>query len=398
MRTAEIVIIGGGIFGTNLAYALATRGAQQVILLEQEVIAAGSSGKATGGLRQQFADELDIRFSIEGINFYKRFIDKYIPNEQQYRPPTFYQYGYMFLCNTPESWQNLQKHAKLQRTLGVPTQLLSPNEISARVPQLVVDDLLGATFCPTDGYSDPGAMTRALAQAASELGVTVLEHTPVKAIHTRHNKVEGVSTTQETISAPLVINATGAYAALTARMVGITNLPIWPLKRQLYQTEIFDDLPQDVPMVVDTSTGFHFRRREGGVTLTMPPAVTPSQMHHRRQLEPEAFTLKLDETLWPLLQSEIKRRCPTLARASIRRAWAGLYEMTPDEHPVLGRTEIAGFLCGCGFAGHGFMHAPMAARLLAEAILGQSNDTSELELFSLERFSMGKLIKTTSLL
>lgn len=397
MKTAEIVIIGGGIFGANLAYALAKRGAQRVILLEQDVIAAGSSGKATGGLRQQFADELDIRFSIEGISFYKRFISEYIP-EEQYRPPHFHQYGYMFLCNTPESWQNLQKYAELQRTLGVPTQLLSPDEISARVPQLIVDDLLGATFCPTDGYSDPGAMTRALAHAASELGVTVLEHTPVIAIHVRHNKVEGVSSTQETITAPLVVNATGAYAALTARMAGIMNLPIWPLKRQLYQTETFADLPQDVPMVVDTNTGFHFRRREGGVTLTMPPPSNTFQVNPNRYLEPEAFTLNLDETLWPLIQSEIKRRCPTLAQASIRRAWAGLYEMTPDEHPVLGRTEIDGFLCGCGFAGHGFMHAPRAARLLTEFILEPRNNTTELERFSLERFSKGNLIKTTSLL
>src|ERR1700730_16260963 len=108
MRTADVIIIGGGIFGTNLAYALATRGAKNILLLEQDVIAAGSSGKATGGLRQQFADELDIRFSLEGINFYRRFIDESIPDTEQPRPPRFYQHGYMFLCSTPESWQTLQ--------------------------------------------------------------------------------------------------------------------------------------------------------------------------------------------------------------------------------------------------------------------------------------------------
>ena len=398
MKTAEIVIIGGGIFGTNLAYALARRGTQRVILLEQDVIASGSSGKATGGVRQQFADEMDIRFSIEGVNFYTHFVEEYTPDDKQYRPPSFHQYGYMFLCSTPESWQNLQICAGVQREIGVPTQLLSPDEISARVPQLVVDDLFGATFCPTDGYSDPGVMTRALAHAASELGVTILEHAPVTAIHVRHNKVEGVSTDYERIAASIVVNATGAYAALTARLAGLANLPVWPIKRQLYQTEAFDDLPQDVPMVVDVSTGFHFRRRDSGVTLTMPLPVSTVQVERNRRLEREAFALNLDETLWPLLQNEIKRRCPTLAQASIRRAWAGLYEMTPDDHPILGRTEIEGFLCGCGFAGHGFMHSPKAARLLAEAILEPQNSAPELELLSLERFSTGKLIQTTSLL
>src|ERR1700730_3500351 len=115
MRTADVIIIGGGIFGTNLAYALATRGAKNILLLEQDVIAAGSSSKATGGLRQQFADELDIRFSIEGITFYQRFVDEYIPVEEQFRPPRFYRHGYMFLCDTPAGWQALQKHAERQR-------------------------------------------------------------------------------------------------------------------------------------------------------------------------------------------------------------------------------------------------------------------------------------------
>jgi sarcosine oxidase subunit beta len=369
-----------------------------VILLEQDILASGSSGRATGGLRQQFSDELDIRFSIEGLNFYTRFIEEYAPAEEQYRPPSFYHYGYMFLCNNLARWQSLQNCVKLQRSLGVPTQVLSPDEVSARVPQLVVGDLLGATFCPTDGYSDPGAMTRALAHAASRLGVTVLEHTPVTAIHVRRHRVEGVSTAQERIATRLVVNATGAYAGLTARLAGIVDLPVWPLKRQIYETEAFDDLPQDVPMVVDLGTGFHFRRRDEGVLLALPLPVSTIQVERNRHLEQEAFQLNMDETLWPLLQDEIKRRCPTLEQAKVRRAWAGFYEMTPDDHPVLGRTEVEGFLCGCGFSGHGFMHAPMAARLLAELILDSQKHSPDLELLSLERFSTGKLIQTTSLL
>ena len=398
MRTADVVIIGGGIFGTSLAYILATRGASNIVLLEQDLLAAGSSGKATGGLRQQFADELDIRFSIESIHFYERFIREYTPSEPAYRPPAFHQYGYMFLCTTPQSWQAMQIYVARQRALGVPTQLLSPQEAGERVPQLTVDDLVGATFCPTDGYSDPGAMARSLAAAARERGVTILDHTSVTAITVRQDRVEGVTTAQETIATPVVVNATGASGSLVARLAGIEDLPVWPLKRQLYQSETFNDLPMDVPMVVDVSTGFHFRRRDDGVLFTMPLPVSAAQMQRNRELQPDAFALNVDETLWPLLQSAIRSRCPALARASIRRAWAGLYEMTPDEHPLLGPTEIAGFLCGCGFSGHGFMHSPRAARLLAEYILGESDSASELELFSPARFSSGKLLTSARLL
>src|SRR5260370_14022716 len=141
MKTADVVIIGGGIFGTNLAYALATRGAKNILMLEQDVLAAGSSGKATGGLRHQFADELDIRFSIEGIRFYERFTRDYAPAHAHHRPPRFYQHGYMFLCTTQPGWQAMQIYVALQQELGVPTSLLSQAEISARVPQLVIDDV-----------------------------------------------------------------------------------------------------------------------------------------------------------------------------------------------------------------------------------------------------------------
>ncbi|HET8844640.1 MAG TPA: FAD-binding oxidoreductase [Ktedonobacteraceae bacterium] len=398
MKTADIVIIGGGIFGANLAYALANAGTKNVLLLEQGVLAGGSSSKATGGLRQQFADDVDICFSVEGIRFYENFSREYAPAETYLRPPQFYQHGYMFLCSTLQSWRNMQTYVERQQRQNVPTQLLSPEEAKQRVPQLVIDDVIGATFCPTDGYSDPGAMARALAYAAQNKGVTIQEQTPVTAILVKRGRVQGVTTPQENIASPIVVNAAGVYASLVARLAGIKDLPVWPLKRQLYQTEDFEDLPPNVPMVVDVSTGFHFRRRDEGVVLTMPLPVSDEQMHRNKQLKPEAFALNIEENLWPLIQAQIKHRCPALAQAKIRRAWAGFYEMTPDEHPILGSTEVKGFLCGCGFSGHGFMHSPKAARLLAESILGNKSSAAEMKKFHLERFRKGRMIKMTHLL
>jgi sarcosine oxidase subunit beta len=399
VKQADIVIIGGGIIGINIAYQLALRGATDVIVLERKTLASGSIGLAMGGIRQQFADELDIRFSLEGVRFYERFTGEDDPFRLTFTlPPRFLQYGYMFLCTTPQSWQAMQRHAALQQSIGVPTQLLTAEEARQRVPQLIVDDVLGATFCPTDGYSDPVGIIHALADEARTRGVSISEYAPVEEIIVEHGRVQAVRTPQETISTPLVINATGVYAPFIAQLVGISDLPIRPLRRQLLLTEPFADLPQDVPMTVDLVSGFHFRRRDGGVVFALPLPPEPEEARLSEALAPEAFALTTDDNFWPLLQEHARRCCPTLAEARVARTWSGLYEMTPDEEPVLGKTEVEGFLCACGFSGHGFMHAPMAAKLITELVLDGASKMLDIEQFSIERFRTGKLIPTTRLI
>ncbi len=401
MANAEIVIVGAGIIGISIAYHLAKSGSTNIIVLERDTVASGSSGRGMGGIRQQFADESDIRFSQEGVRFYSQFLREYESSSlisSQSKPPSFYQYGYLFLVTTPESWQAIQRHTALQQSLGVPTQLLSPTEVKGRIPQLVVDDVLGATFCSTDGYSDPPAMTRTLADRAQVYGVKVHEYTPVVGIDVQHGRVQAVQTPQETIYTPLVIDAAGASAALVARLAGILDLPVRPLRRQLVLTEPFADLPEDVPMTVDLTTGFHFRRHQGRVMLALPLPPSAEEDRLNQTLAPEAFTLSVDKGFWPLLQAHAQRRCPPLTQAQIAREWTGLYEMTPDEQPVLGKTEVEGFLCACGFSGHGFMHAPMAAKLLTELILDGTSRTMPIERWNLDRFRRGKLLTTTPLL
>ncbi|HEX6477262.1 MAG TPA: FAD-binding oxidoreductase [Ktedonobacteraceae bacterium] len=399
MKQADIVIIGGGIIGISIAYQLALRGATDVIVLERKTLASGSIGLAMGGIRQQFADELDIHFSLEGVRFYERFTGEDDPFRlTSTLPPRFLQYGYMFLCTTPESWQAMQRHAELQQSIGVPTQLLTAEEAKQRVPQLIVDDVLGATFCPTDGYSDPVGIIQALADEAHIRGVTISEYAPVEEIIVEHGRVQAVRTPQETISTPLVVNATGVYAPFIAQLVSIADLPIRPLRRQLLLTEPFADLPEDVPMTIDLVSGFHFRRRDGGVVFALPLPPEPEEARLNEALAPEAFALTTDDNFWPLLQEHARRCCPTLADARVARTWSGLYEMTPDEEPVLGKTEVEGFLCACGFSGHGFMHAPMAAKLITELVLDGASTTLDIEQFSIERFRTGKLIPTTRLI
>lgn len=397
MRSADIVIIGGGIIGASIAYQLAQQGASNIVLLERDTLASGSSGRATGGIRQQFADALDIRFSQASVRFYEQFTTEQ-PTVPAAQRPRFYQHGYLFLVTNQESWQAMQQHVALQQSLGVPTRLLNPQEVQKRLPQLRVDEVIGATFCPTDGYSDPAMMARALAFEAQARGVLILEHSPVTGITVKHGHVQSVQTPSETFLTPLVINAAGAYAAFVAQLAGIMDLPVRPLRRQLYQTKPFNELPQDVPMVVDLQSGFHFRRRGETIIVTIPLSTTEEEDRLSQGLAPEAFALTINEHLWEEISLQARRFCPVLADAPIARTWSGLYEMTPDEHPVLGTTEIEGFLCACGFSGHGFMHAPMAAKLMTEFILDGRSSTLAIEPFTIERFRTGKLLETTRLL
>lgn len=400
MTTAEIVIIGGGVIGASIAYQLAVRGATNITVLERDSIASGSSGRATGGIRQQFADELDIRFSQEGVRFYEQFTREHPSPDTppQAQRPRFYQHGYLFLVTEPASWQAMQRHVALQQTLGVPTQLLTPADVQRQVPQLLVDDLLGATLCPTDGYSDPGAMARALLYEAQTRGVKVIEHAPVVGIAVEHGKVQAVHTPHDIIATHTIINATGAYAALVAQLAGIADLPVRPLRRQLYLTKPIAALPDTLPMVVDLQTGFHFRPRDGGIVVTMPMPTSEEEERSNQVLAPEAFALSVNETLWFAIQAEARKRYPPLVDSPIVRTWSGLYEMTPDEHPILGPTEIEGFLCACGFSGHGFMHAPMAAKLMTELLLDGTSTSSDIGKFSIERFRNGTLLETIRLL
>ncbi|WP_069801635.1 NAD(P)/FAD-dependent oxidoreductase [Thermogemmatispora onikobensis] len=401
-RTAAITIIGGGIMGAVLAYQLARRGIGEVVVLEREAVASGSIGRATGGLRQQFADELDIIFAREGLRFYRQFIAEMqaevVPTSPS--PPPFYQYGYLFLVSDDASWQAMQGYVALQRRLGVPSELLTPQEVERRWPglHLITDDLRGASFCPTDGYTDPAAMTHALMGAARRLGVVVYEQSPVVAIRTTQGRVQAVQTPQGALATPLVINATGVYAALTARLVGIHDLPVYPLRRQLYLCEAIAGLPAELPMVVDQATGFHFRWRDGGLLLGLPHQPSPEEEAASRALAATAFDLSLDPRVWPQIERVSTRRFPALAGLRLRRAWAGLYEMTPDEHPVLGPTEVEGFLCASGFSGHGFMHAPLAAQLLIDYLTTGKSSTLAIEQFSLQRFREGRLLPATRLL
>ncbi len=334
---ARIAVAGAGAAGASVAYHLAELGADDVLLCDRGQIAGGATSKAMGGVRQQFSTPAEVRLAQASIRFFEELGEPY-----------FLQVGYLFLATTEDGLRELEQRAELQRSLGVPVD-------SAAVPEGVrSDDVLGAVVCRQDGVADPPAVTRELVSRAAKGGVEVREHTPV-----------------EQVDAEVVVIACGPWSAEVGARFDV-DLPVRPLCRQLLETTPIDALPERLPMVIEAESGFHFRRRGDRLVLAM---TDPAPRW--------GFDEVVDESLFADRLARLHHRYPPAADAAIERGWAGLYDMTPDAHPILG--EVAsGVFAACGFSGHGFMQSPAVGRALAEEILGL--DTS----FDLAPYRLGR--------
>jgi sarcosine oxidase subunit beta len=328
--------------GASIAFQLASLGARDVVLADRQGIAAGATSKAMGGVRQQFSTAAEVRLAQASIRFF-----------EELGSPLFEQVGYLFLATTEEGLAGLEERRGLQAELGVPVERVDPSFVEG----LRTDDVLGAVNCPTDGVADPPAVTRELVRRALKLGVEVREGTDAA-----------------TIEADVLVIACGPWSPELAATRGV-ELPIRPLCRQLLETGPLE-LPDDLPMVLEAENGFHFRRRGDKLVLAMSDP------------EPRwGFEEVVDESLIEDRLARLHHRYPPAAEATIERSWAGLYDMTPDAHPILG--EIAdGVYAACGFSGHGFMQSPAVGRALAEEILGES-PSLDLGPYRLDRFESG---------
>jgi sarcosine oxidase subunit beta len=307
------------------------------VLAERAEIASGSTGKAMGGVRQQFSSAAEVRLAQKSIAFF-----------EDLGVAWFQQVGYLFLATTDAGLAELEERRLLQAELGVPVEQVDPRF----VPGLAADDVLGAVFCATDGVADPPALTREVVGRAAELGVDVREHTDARELER-----------------DVLVIAAGAYSGDFA-----VDLPIRPIARQLLETDPIAGLPDDLPMVVEAESGFHFRRRDDSLRIAMADAVPRW-----------GFEETVDESVFADRLERLAHRYLPAAGTSIARAWAGLYDMTPDAHPIIG-TVGDGLYAACGFSGHGFMQSPAVGRAVAEELLfGESS--LDLTPYRLERFS-----------
>jgi sarcosine oxidase subunit beta len=333
---ARIVIAGAGAIGASIAYALAERGAEDVVLADRAGVAAGATGKAMGGVRQQFSTAAEVLLARESAGFFREL-----------GAPFFDPVGYLFLATTEAGLAALEERAELQRGLGVPVERVDPS----RVHGLRVDDVLGAVCCWEDGVADPPAVTRELVRRS---GVELREG------------VDALDLEREV----LVIAAGAASAELWP------ELPVRPLCRQLVEVGPVEGVPDDLPMVLEAETGFHFRRAGDALRLAMSEPVA-------RWTDRE----EVDEALVEDWRGRVAHRYPAAAGAPVARAWAGLYDMTPDAHPIIGWVGD-GVYAACGFSGHGFMQSPAVGRAVAEELL-DGESSFDLSPYRLERFEDG---------
>ncbi len=372
MGQAEVIVVGAGVVGCSIAYHLAKLGCRDVIVLEKGSVGSGSTGICAGGIRQQFSTEINIRLSMESVKFFERFED------ETGHPADFHQDGYLILATDEGELESFRRNVALQRSLGLEVYLLSPQEAKELVPQLNVEDVLGATYCPTDGYADPHSVVQGFAHAARSLGVRIYQETEVVGIKAKGGRVVGVSTTKGEFRAPIIVDAAGPYAAQVGKMVGI-EVPIRPSRRHIFATEPVFSAPDPVPMVVDFHNGFWFRREGPCIIFGM-----------RNPDEPEGFDTTVD---WDFLADSLAyaacHRLPFIADVGIMKGQAGLHSDTPDYHAILGSVpEVEGFYLACGFSGHGFMHSPAVGRLMAGLILNGKVDI-DISPLSPERFKTG---------
>jgi len=385
METADVVIIGGGIVGSSIAYHLTEAGCRNVLVLERESQQGkGSTGKSMGGVRAQFSTPVNIRMSLYSIPFYASF-DERLGYPADYRPQ-----GYLFLATNDAQIAYLRANYERQRSLGLENVRLIPAEEIARTfPLLRNDDVVGGSFCSTDGFVDPYSAMIGFMTRASDHGARLWRNAELTAIQLQRGAVSGVETTRGSVSTKIIVNAAGPWAAQVAKHVNI-DLPVEPLRRMLVPSEPFDQFPHTAPMIIDMSNGFHFRPEALGFLLAWnDPEEKPG---FKTDFDP-AFIEKI------LVRAANRVPCFENLAVNPKRAWAGLYEMTPDHHPILGPVrDVSGFFCANGFSGHGVMHAPATGKILADLILNGTTNLIDAELLSLSRFAEDRLIEETAVL
>ena len=345
--TADVVVIGGGVVGSSVAYHLAQAGAQRVTVVDR---GGGSTERATGGFRAQFATAVNVQLSLLSLEKLRRFCDE-TGVDSGYRAC-----GYLFVASAAEQIERLREALAVQRAAGyTAARQLSAREVLAHNPHLAPDNIVGGTFSPTDGFLRPTEIQRGYREAALRLGVRFLQSS---ARHVRRlgSRLVGVNTEAETLSCGAVVNAAGPWAAEVARMAEV-ELPVTPLRRQVAVTVPTAALPETMPMTV-FADGFHCRVRDQRVLLLRPSAPAP-----------DAFDTSVDP-LWVDTVLECGRtRVPTLRDVPVASTYAGLYEMSPDEHAILGFAEgVENFLLVNGSSGHGVMHSPALGQLAAELL------------------------------
>ena len=375
-ETADVVVLGGGVVGCSAAYHLAEAGAGRVLLLERaDRVGTGSTGACAGGFRFQFSSRINVELSLASVPLIVGF------TEAHGLPLDVVQDGYLFLIRDEPALQRFAAAAEMQRSLGVDARVLEPAEAADLAPGIAVEGLVGATFCPQDGIADPSGLTQGYATVARRVDAELRLGVEVTGISVESGRVTGVRTSAGEISCATVVNAAGPWAGDLARSAGV-ELPLEAIPRTVLTTGSFPGVPERRTLIIDAATSFYLHREGEGVLMGMGG-----------RNERPSFSLEVDdrfvaEELLPVAVEVF----PPLEAAGIAGSWAGLYEMTPDRHAIIGQAPVEGLWLANGFSGHGFQHAPVVGKLLAEMIVDGGARTVDVSSLGLDRFARGDLV------
>ena len=383
--SADVVIIGGGIVGSSVAFHLTEAGCTNVLIIDREQQQGmGSTAKSMGGVRAQFATPVNIKMSLYSIDLFSKF-EEVTGHTAGYRP-----HGYLFVATNERHLDYLKANLRRQQACGLTNaEMVTREDILRTVPQLIADDVVGGSFCPTDGFVDPYSVMTGFSKRARERGARVWLETEVTGIDIQQGRVSGVRTSRGHVSTAVVVNAAGPWAAGVGRFAGV-EIPVEPLKRQIVKTEPFELLSSHLPMIIDMSSGFHFRPEGSSFLLAWPD---PEQTY--------GFRTDFDYGFIEKILTRAVNRVPAFADVEVnpRRCWAGMYEMTPDHHAIIGRAPgVEGMFLANGFSGHGVMHSPASGKIVSELILSGESSFADAAMLRPERFAEGNLLEETAVL
>ncbi|MFZ5979569.1 MAG: NAD(P)/FAD-dependent oxidoreductase [Candidatus Zixiibacteriota bacterium] len=380
-KNADAVIIGGGIIGIAAAFYLAREKYGNIVVLEKETfLGSGSTSKAAGGIRAQFTSKTNVQMSMLSEKIFANFKD-----ETGY-DALFDQCGYMFLLAEDNDIATFKESYELQKSLGLPVELLKPEQIREFVPIVRTDDIQLATFCHDDGIGDPSEFLTGYEKAARNLGVEIANETEVTGFNIENGKITRVKTRKGEINCPMVINCSGAWSKLIGKMAG-ADVKVEPVRRQCVTTGELDFIDPRFPMVVDVKSGLYTHKESKGLLLGWADKdVKPS------------FDISIEPDYTDNILERALNRIPRLETAEIANQWAGLYETTPDHRAIIGYEKaVEGMFHVTGFSGHGFMHAPAAGIVTTEILTGKQPciDISDL---SPDRFTRGAVTEETNVI
>ena len=386
MSPDRIVIVGGGVVGSSIAWHLRSGGFEgAVAVVERDpTYRRASSFLAMGGVRQQFGSAANIRLAQHSIRFYERFDDAMRTPDHQPRA-WFRQRGYLFLANDENAARFERRYAR-QRALGARVERLDVDAIRARVPDLALDDIRFGIFGPDDGYASPREVLAGFRHAAAAAGATYVTG-EVTRLRTAGGRVRGVTLDGgASLDARAVVNAAGPFAAKLAALADL-DLPVTPVRQHLFRCALPHRWPHRFPVVIDPG-GVHWRH-DDPVAPGDPDRIIVACT---KLDEPPGEHFTCDPKRWTTdFRPPLVARLPAFEAAELVEGWAGLYEMTPDHNPLLGEhPALGGFYLANGFSGHGLMMAPATGTALAELLTTGASTRLDIAAFDPGRFARGE--------